>query len=319
MNDIDKSQEHMHCCHGHNHSHQGHHHTHMHGHHSEGNILTAFFLNIFFAIIELVGGIYTGSVAIMSDALHDFGDSISLGIAWRLQKLSKKGRDATFTYGYKRFALLGALLISILLLVGSVFVIIASVERLIDPSEPKAKGMLILAIFGVIINGAAVLRLRLGHSLSERAVMLHMLEDVLGWIAVLIVSLVMMFVKVPILDPILSLCITMWILYNVYRNLRESFKILLQGVPTDVDRAGLETKILEIPNVCSVHDIHLWTLDGESHIMTIHVVYRCNKICTPETIAAFKREIRDVAAQYHIEHLTIELDPENTSCSLENC
>ena len=194
--------EHQHDAHHHQeHHHHGHHH-HLHHHHggSGSNLLFAFAMNLFFAIVELVGGIFTGSVAILSDALHDFGDSISLGVAWRLQKLSEKGRDTSFSYGYKRFSLLGALLISLILLVGSVFVIIAAIERLSVPGEPKAGGMLVLAIFGLAVNGLAAFRLKGSSSLNERAVMLHLMEDVLGWAAVLVVSIVMLFVNAPILD-----------------------------------------------------------------------------------------------------------------------
>ena len=217
-----------------------HHHEHT---HSTGNIRLAFFLNFFFAIIELVGGVLTNSVAILSDALHDFGDSVSLGIAWYLQKLSTKGRDRYYSYGYKRFSLLGAVFISVILLVGSVFVIKESVERIMDPQEPNAKGMFLLAIFGVLINGAAVLRLKKGSSLNERAVSLHMLEDVLGWIAVLIVSIVMMFVDLPVLDPLLSIGISLWILSNIYKNLKDTFRIFLQQVPQNIDLQTLENRI----------------------------------------------------------------------------
>ena len=203
-----------------------------------------FVLNLFFALVELVGGLYTGSVAILSDALHDFGDSCSLGVAWYLERLSKKGRDQNFSYGYKRFSLLGALLISIILLVGSIFVITESIERIITPSEPHAGGMFVLALFGLAVNGYAAWRMMGGSSLNERAMRVHLMEDVLGWVAVLIVSVVMYFVDLPILDPILSLCITGWVLYNVYFNLRDNLRIFLQGVPEDVDSEELVEEVL---------------------------------------------------------------------------
>ncbi|MDR1403708.1 MAG: cation diffusion facilitator family transporter, partial [Tannerellaceae bacterium] len=212
-----------------------HNHTHSHGEDSAGNIRIAFFMNLFFAIIELIGGLFTNSVAILSDALHDFGDSISLGIAWYLQKFSEKRRDKYYSYGYKRFSLLGALFISIILLIGSIFVIEECIKRLAEPQIPNAQGMFALAIFGIAINGVAVLRLKKGSSINERAVSLHMMEDVLGWIAVFIVSFVMMFVDMPILDPLLSIGISIWILTNIYKNLRDTFHILLQQVPQNVD------------------------------------------------------------------------------------
>jgi cobalt-zinc-cadmium efflux system protein len=194
----------------------------------------AFFLNLGFAIVELVGGVLTNSVAILSDALHDFGDSISLGIAWALQKRSAKGRDGRFMYGYKRFSLLGSVFLSGVLLVSSIFIVTEAVKRLADPQPVHAQGMFWLAVAGVVINGIAALRLKKGTTLNERAVMLHLIEDVLGWVAVLVASVVVMFVRHPFtrwLDPALSLGITVWVLWNVGKNLRDTFRILLQGVP----------------------------------------------------------------------------------------
>ena len=312
-----RDHEHSHHGHGHHHSHGGHHHHHH--HHAEGNILIAFLLNLFFAIVELVGGLYTGSVAILSDSLHDLGDSCSLGVAWYLERLSKKGRDRYFSYGYKRFSLLGSLLISVILLVGSVFVIRESIERIITPSTPRAEGMFLLAIFGLIINGYAAWRMSGGHSLNERAMRLHLMEDVLGWIAVLIVSVVMYFVDLPILDPLLSLGITAWILYNVYFNLRDNFRILLQGAPEEVDQEGFVQAIERLEGVLSVHDVHIWTLNGEQHIASLHLVFDAQQYPTPEAWAGLKQQVREIALGYELQHITIELDPRGCSCGMENC
>ena len=305
---------------GHNHRHHGHgHHHHHHHHEAEGNIFLGFVLNLFFALVELVGGLYTGSVAILSDALHDFGDSCSLGVAWYLERLSKKGRDQNFSYGYKRFSLLGALLISIILLVGSIFVIAESIERIITPSEPHAGGMFVLALFGLAVNGYAAWRMMGGSSLNERAMRVHLMEDVLGWVAVLIVSVVMYFVDLPILDPILSLCITGWVLYNVYFNLRDNLRIFLQGVPEDVDSEELVEEVLRLEGVLSVHDVHLWTLNGEQHIGTLHLVYDCERLTKPRQLAELKEAVRQLATARLVSHLTIELDPKGCSCGLEQC
>ena len=220
-----------------------HNHTHDHHHHAEKNIAVAFFLNFSFTIIELIGGLLTNSVAIMSDALHDFGDSISLGMAWYFEKLSKRSPNAKYSYGYKRFALLGALLNCIILLLGSTFVIYECVKRLFNPQEVVVEGMFFLAIAGVIINGFAVLRTRKGKGVNERVVSLHLLEDVLGWIAVLIVSIVMFFVDLPILDPILSIGIAIFILYNVVRNLKTTLNVLLQGVPKEMNITHIKEEV----------------------------------------------------------------------------
>lgn len=295
----------------HNHSHD----HHNHHHHHDGatkNIVIAFFLNLVFAIIELIGGIYTNSVAILSDALHDFGDSISLGISWYLQKISNKGRDAKYSYGYKRFSLLGAISISIILLIGSIFIIKECIERILEPQGVNAQGMMLLAILGIIVNGIAVFRLNKGKTFNERAVFLHMMEDVLGWVAVLIVSIVMQFVNLPILDPLLSIAVCIWVLINVYRNLKGTFKVLLQEVPQDVDLDKLQQEIKALPHVNSLHDVHLWSLDGERSIMTLHVVTQ--EQIAIETLELLKEQIRKLCFEYKVQHVTIEFDSIGTDC-----
>lgn len=295
--------------HDHGHSHGP---GHTHSHAATGNIALAFFLNFGFAIIELVGGLWTNSIAILSDAFHDFGDSLSLAVAWRLQKVSERKADQKYSYGYKRFSLLGALFISTVLLVGSIFIIRECVLRIMDPQEPNAQGMLWLAIFGVIVNGVAVLRLKKGSSLSERAVMLHMMEDVLGWIAVLVVSIVMLFVHVPVLDPILSIGIAGWVLFNVFRNLKATFKILLQHTPADIDTAKLESEIEALPEVVSIHDLHVWSLDGEHNVCTLHVVTK--EGLSDEKRMELKLAIRQICKENGIEHATVEFEIADEDC-----
>jgi len=270
-----------------------------------------------FAVVfakEVFGGLYTNSVAILSDALHDFGDSVSLGVAWYLQKVSGKGPDKYYSYGYKRFSLLGALFISLILLIGSIFVIKECVERILEPQTPNAQGMFALAILGIIVNGIAVLRLKKGTSINERAVTLHMLEDVLGWIAVLIVSIVMMFVDLPILDPLLSIGISLWILSNIYKNLKATLHVFLQQVPQNIDLAGLKTNILQLNQVTSLHDVHLWTLDGESHILTLHIVTEAD--ITMEQQCLIKQQIRELCKEAAIGHVTMEIESCTEECEL---
>lgn len=281
------------------------------------HISLAFFLNLGFTIIEIIGGFLTNSIAIISDALHDLGDTISLAVAWYLQKVSNRGRDKNYTYGYKRFSLLGAIFISVMLLVGAVFIIRESVERLLSPDEVNARGMMYLAILGIIVNGIAVLRLRKGTTMNEKAVYLHMLEDVLGWMAVLIVSIIMIFVNVPILDPLLSIGITIWVLFNVYKNLKKTFRILLQEAPRDIDIDELEKDILNIEEITGVHDLHLWSLDGENNILTLHAVLP-PKI-TDRGHYYLKNQIRQICDSYGIHHATIEFETEGEECIFEEC
>jgi cobalt-zinc-cadmium efflux system protein len=272
----------------------------------------AFFLNVSFCIIELVGGLLTNSIAIMSDALHDFGDSVALGLAWIFQRIAGRKPTAQYTYGYKRFSLLSAIINSMILLAGSMFVLYESVQRILSPAETNAQGMLLLAIFGIAANGAAILRLKKGKSVNERVVSLHLMEDVLGWIAVLVVSIVMLFIHMPVLDPLLSVGISVYILYNVYRNLKIIFHVILQGSPANVDEKRIAEKLQSLPGVTDIHDLHIWTMDSEYHVLTVHLVL--NK---PQSIAA-QQQIRATAhlllKEMNIQHSTIEIEYANERC-----
>ncbi|MDR1681529.1 MAG: cation diffusion facilitator family transporter [Prevotellaceae bacterium] len=285
-----------------------------HHHHGEGtrNIALAFFLNLGFCIIELVGGLLTNSIAIMSDALHDFGDSVALGLAWIFQRIAGRKPTAHYTYGYKRYSLLSAIINSMVLLAGSLFVLYESVQRILEPAEANAKGMLLLAVFGIVVNGAAMLRLKKGKSVNERVVSLHLMEDVLGWIAVLVVSVVMLFVEAPVLDPLLSVGISLYILYNVYRNLRTVFRVILQGAPANIDEKAIAGKLKSLPGVADIHDLHIWTMDSEYHVLTVHLVLNA-----PQSIAA-QQQIRAQAhlllKEMNIRHSTIEIEYIDERC-----
>ncbi len=296
-----------------------HDHSHSHGDSASKNIVTAFFLNLGFAVVELVGGLATNSVAILSDALHDLGDSASLGVAWVLQKRSNKGRDAKFSYGYKRFSLLGSVFLSGVLLVSSVFIVIEAVRRLGDPQEVHAQGMFWLAVAGIVVNGAAALRLKKGSTLNERAAFLHIMEDVLGWVAVLAASIVLLLVDHPVtqfLDPVISLAITAWVLVNVWRNLRDTFRILLQGVPEEVDTERLTGEILSVEGVEGLHDLHLWSQDGTSHVMTLHVVVSGG--LSIEDFQRIKNEIRAIGRSHSADHVTVEME-QPCDCEYKEC
>jgi len=256
-------------------------------------------------------------MAILSDAVHDLGDSISLGLSWYFQKVSKKPSTRVFTYGYKRFSLLGAVINSGVLLVGSVLIVVNALPRLPHPEQPDVKGMILLAVLGVIVNGLAVLRLRKGSSLNERVVSLHLLEDVLGWIAVLLGAVIMYFVDAPVIDPLLSLGISLFILYNVFRNMRQSLRIILQGSPGTVDLGQIEKSILKIDGVRGVHDLHAWSIDGEYNVLTIHVVLRSPQ--PMEELRRLKLIIREALFSLGVQHCTIEFEVPEEDCELEGC
>jgi cobalt-zinc-cadmium efflux system protein len=296
--------------HHHHHSH-GHDHTHDH-HHSTDNIQVAFWLNLGFAVLEIIGGFYTNSVAIMSDALHDLGDSLSLGTSWYFQKKSEQKRDSSFTYGYRRFSLLGAFINSIILTVGSIFIISESVQRMLSPTQPDTKGMLILAIIGIGVNLVAMLRLRSGNSINERVISLHFLEDVLGWAAVLVGSIVMMFYDIPILDPILSLGIALFILFNVYKNMKSVFKIVLQGVPENISEEKIKTELSAFAELKGTHDVHVWSMDGSYNIVTLHAVV--SNALTLSQQEELKTKIKNRLKELSIHHSTVELETEEYDC-----
>ena len=297
---------------GHNHNHHSHHNT-------TKNIRTAFFLNLTFTIIELIGGVLTNSLAIMSDALHDLGDSLTLGLSWYFQKLSGKGSTPKFSYGYRRFSLMGAIVNSIVLIIGSIFIIKEAIPRIINPEQADARGMMWIAILGVIVNGAAVLNLKKGKTINERVVMLHLLEDVLGWVAVLVASIIMQFWDVPVLDPILSLLIAGFVLFNVYKNVSESLRILLQGTPKEVNIEEIEKRLLSFNEISNVHDCHLWSMDGEYNILTAHIVLNDKELNMLSTLG-LKKSIRKILHdEFHLEHVTLEFEHIDEDCEYLDC
>lgn len=287
---------------------------HNHSHQTSHNLRVAFFLNLGFTLAEIVGGLYTNSVAILSDAVHDLGDSISLGIAWYLENLAQKEGDERFSYGYKRFSLLGALLTTSVLLIGSLFILIESLPRLLSPEPANASGMAIFAIVGIAVNGVAVLRLRRAESLNARAVAWHLFEDVLGWIAVLIVSIILLFRPIYVLDAILSVLITLYILWNVISNLRKTLSLFLQGVPENIDIEEIDARLRSIHDVVSTHHTHVWSLDGEHHVLTTHVVV--DESVSKEAIVCLRNDLQTLLSSLEFSHSTIEIEFGDGDCGM---
>ena len=290
----------------------GHDHTHQNG--SSKNLKFAFFLNAAFTILEIIGGFYVNSVAIISDAVHDLGDTLSLGTSWYLQNKSRKGRNFKFSFGYKRFSLLGALINSLVLLLGSVYVIIEAISRLVAPEYSDAGGMLIFAVVGVAVNGFAAWKLSKGTSINEKVVSWHLIEDVLGWVAVLIVAIVLHFYNTPYLDPALSLLITLYILYNVFKRLKETLFIFLQGVPREINLEEIEQKLKALPHIASLHHTHLWSLEGTDHVFTTHI--KLKNISQFQQLLDVKRTVKNVLQEYKFDHYTIETELEEETCDL---
>jgi len=285
---------------------------------SAKNIRTAFFLNLFFSIIEIIGGVFTNSVSIISDAIHDFGDAISIATAWFLEKKSNQKPDYKYTYGYARFSVLGALITSIVLLVGSVVMLYNAIPRLMNPEAIKYDSMILIGILGVIINGAGALTTSKSERINEKAINLHLLEDVLGWIAVLVVSIVMRIFDLPILDPILSILITIYILYHVFKNLKSIFEIFLQKAPQDVKFDEFKNELLkENKEILDIHHIHFWTLDGETNFVTMHVLLKDD--IKMDKVIELKQKIKHEGKHYNICNMTIEIEYEKEKCQSKEC
>ena len=290
--------------------------AHDHSHKESGkNLKIAFFLNLGFTILEFIGGMYVNSIAIVSDAVHDLGDSLSLGTAWYLDKKSHKGSNSRYSFGYKRFSLLGALINSLVLIVGSVYVISEAVVRILEPESSDAKGMIIFALIGITVNGYAAWKLSSGKTLNEKVVSWHLLEDVLGWFAVLIVAIILLFKDIQYLDPALSLLITLYILYNVFKRLKETLFIFLQGVPKDIDLKALENSILKVENIDSLHHMHVWSMEGEHHVFTVHI--KLKHIQELKQLQEVKERIREILEEYHFDHFTVETELDSDTCKLE--
>ena len=306
--------------HHHSHSH-GHHHHHHHDHGGEGGvsegIRSAFWLNLIFAVIEIAGGILTNSYAILSDAFHDLGDTAAIGLSFILEKVSLKKRDRNFSYGYKRVSLLAGLLSTMILLTGSLFIIHGAVNRLIQPGEVNSAGMFLIAILGVAVNGAAFFKLKGEDKANAKAVRLHLLEDVLGWVAVIIGSVIIYFTGFAWIDPLLSLMISVYILYNAAINLTSFTKIFLQGTPTGLDEEKLVKKLGAIQGVESLHDLHIWSMDGSYNIMSVHLVVK-EDLGREETLR-IRTAAREVARNFGVSHDTIEIGYCNEDCEFINC
>ena len=279
---------------------------------TQRNILIAFILNLSFSLFEFIGGIITGSVAIASDAIHDLGDAASIGISYLLERKSKKKPDSKYTYGYARYSVLGGFITTLILLIGSVVMIYNAIGRLIVPVTIHYNGMIVFAVVGVCVNFCAAFFTREGGSLNQRAVNLHMLEDVLGWIVVLVGAVVMRFTNLAWIDPIMSIGVSLFILINAVRNLKEVVDLFLEKTPCNINVAEISDHIKEIDGVLDVHHVHVWSLDGYNNLATIHVV-------TDGDAHEIKDAVREELHEHGIGHVTIEIEIGTEHCHREHC
>ena len=278
---------------------------------TEKNILLAFILNLCFSIFELFGGIFTNSIAILSDSIHDIGDALSIGVSYFFEKKSKKRPDNKYTYGYIRYSVMGGLITSVILMVGSILVIYNAVGRIINPVEVNYNGMIIFAIFGVITNFVAAYLTREGDSINQKSVNLHMLEDVLGWIIVLIGSIIMNFTDITIIDPIMSICVAIFIIVNTMKNLKQIVDLFLEKTPQNIKIDELKKHLQGIEGVDDIHHIHIWSIDGYNNYATMHIVTKS------DDVKKIKEEIRKELDEYGVCHAILETEDE--ACSDVEC
>ena len=303
-----------------------------HQHPQQSGITMAFWLNLLFSIIELAGGILTNSSAILADAFHDFMDAVAIGISVWMEKISGRQRTPKFSYGYKRFSLLSALGLSLFLLFGAAAMILTAIKSIAHQQVVNSIGMLWLAVLGLLINGYAFLKIKNnsghthmhnhshGHSHGEnhnrRAIMLHLLEDVLGWAAVLIGSLVIYITGWYWIDGLLALCIAFFISYNAVRNLISTLKVLLQSVPENVNMQNLSLELAKINNIKNIHDLHVWSLDGSYNIGSLHVLINDSSLINDGKINS---KITEVMHKHHVQHTTIQFETSIENCKLIDC
>ena len=279
---------------------------------TQKNILIAFVLNLFFSLFELIGGLFTKSIAILSDSIHDLGDAFSIGISYFLEKKSNKKSDNTYTYGYIRYSVMGGVITSSILLIGSIFVIYESIKRLLNPVQVNYDGMIVFAIIGVIINFIASYVTKEGDSINQKSVNLHMLEDVLGWLVVLIGSILIKFTDIIYIDSILSILVAIFILINAYKNLKLVLDIFLEKTPDNINVSDIKKQLQEIENIIDVHHIHVRSIDGFNNFATMHMVL--NKYDQK-----IKYIVKEKLKEFGIIHSTIEIELKNEDCDDIRC
>ena len=278
--------------------------THHHHKKAGQNLAFVFFMNLAFNIIVIVAGLATNSIAILADCIHDVSDTISIAVAWIMEKVAQKDSSDKYSYGYQRFSILGAVIISVFVIFMALVILNEAIPRLFAPEEVDAGGMLLIAVVGLIFKSISVYRLHRGETFNEKAILFHQLGDIFEWLAILILGIVLMFWEgASYLDPFVSIGIALWLIFNLGRNFYKSVCVLLQKTPDFFDVGEFKTGVLNIPDVNAIDDFHVWSLDGIDSVLTLKVA-----IDNWQRQEEIKKEIYDVASKYHIVDITIEFD-----------
>ena len=278
--------------------------THHHHKKAGENLAFVFFVNLAFNILVIVGGLATNSMAILADCIHDMADTISIALAWLLEHVSQRESTDKYSYGYQRFSILGAVIISVFVIIMAFVILSEAIPRLFSPEGVDAQGMLVVAIIGIIFKSVSVYRLHDGETFNERAILIHQLGDIFEWVAILILSVLLIFWDgAPYLDPFVSIGIAFWLIFNLGRNLYKSLEVLLQKTPDNFDVGEFKDRILAIEGVLGIEDFHIWSLDGIDSVMTLKVNVDFSK-----NVERIKEEIYSISNRYHVVDITIEFD-----------
>lgn len=281
----------------------------------ERGIRVAVLLNISFTIVEVIGGLLTNSIALLADALHDLGDSLALVTAWVLERKATKPADVRRTFGYARLSLLSAIISATVLVGGSLYIISQAVMRLFQPEHVSAPGMIWLAVLGLVLNGIGFLRLKRGSSANEKVLSWHLLDDVLGWGVILVGAVIIQFWDNHLIDPLMTIGFVLFTLWGVSKTIRETYNIFMEGVPAHISIDGIKQAVLSLPGVSGIHDLHVWSLEGDTDLLTGHVVVSPERLQSPDQT---RMEIKKLLTGFHIEHSTLELESEG-ACSGDEC
>lgn len=242
-------------------------------------------------------------MAVLADCLHDLTDTISIGLAWGLERISGRGSSDKYTYGYQRFSILGAFITSIFVIIISIIIVYESVGRLLAPAIPNAEGMLVVAILGIVFKGMSAYKLHGGITFNEKAILIHLLGDIFEWIAILIISVILLFWDVPFLDPLVSIAIAFWLIYNLSKTLKESLEIFLQKTPSDINNNDFKNKILSIDGVLGINDFHLWSLDGIEYVLTLKL-----EVDSKTQVDSIIENVNNLALDNNIVDVTVEFN-----------
>ena len=278
----------------------------VHSHHKKAgkNLAFVFFMNLTFNILVIVGGLATNSMAILADCIHDLADTISIALAWLLEKVAQKKSTDKYSYGYQRFSILGSVVISIFVILMACIIVHEAIPRLFLPEEVNAEGMLVVACIGIVFKSLSVHRLHKGETYNEKAILFHQLGDVFEWITILILSVVMLvWDGASYLDPFVSIAIALWLFFNLGRTLYKSVEVLLQKTPDNFDVDEFKTSVSSIDGVNKIEDFHVWSLDGIDSIVTLKLLIDNN-----DDNERIRNEIYEISSRYHIVDITIELD-----------